>query len=156
MELIVRKSVEINAKPSKVWKAMTDPKVTKQWVMGLEVSSDWKPGSSIIWKGVTNGREIIHKGYILKIEPRKLLQISDFGLELGLEDIESNYTRITYELSASSDRTTLAIIEDRFNGNKKRYKDAEGFWDQVLQGIKAIVELIRKLTGNANEYVVLR
>ena len=136
----MRKSVEINATPAEVWKAMTDPEITKRWVMGLEVSSDWKAGSPIIWRGISNGREIIHKGQVLKIEPRRFLQISDFGLETGLEDLDVNYTRITYELSVKSERTVLTVTEDRFNGDENRYKDAESFWGKVLPGIKAIVE----------------
>ena len=140
MKLVVRKSVEINATPAEVWKAMTDPEITKRWVMGLEVSSDWKAGSPIIWRGISNGREIIHKGQVLKIEPGRFLQISDFGLETGLEDLDVNYTRITYELSVKSERTVLTVTEDRFNGDENRYKDAESFWSKVLPGIKAIVE----------------
>lgn len=140
MKLVVRKSVEINATPAAVWKAMTDPEITKRWVMGLEVSSDWKAGSPIIWRGISNGREIIHKGQVLKIEPERFLQISDFGLETGLEDLDVNYTRITYELSVKSERTVLTVTEDRFNGDENRYKDAESFWGKVLPGIRAIVE----------------
>jgi uncharacterized protein YndB with AHSA1/START domain len=144
MNLVVHRSVEINATPAEVWKAMTDPNITKLWIMGLEVSSDWKVNSSVMWEGVSNGKEIIHKGYVLKIEPKRFLQISDFGLETGLEDIEANYTRITYELSMKSNRTVLTVTEDKFNGDENRYKDAESFWDRVLLGIKVIVEQYSK------------
>jgi uncharacterized protein YndB with AHSA1/START domain len=140
MNLVLRRVVEINATPAKVWTTITDPKITKHWAMGLEVSSEWKAGSPIIWKGMSDGKVIIHKGQVLDIELKRLLQISDFGLEMGLEDKETNYTRITYELSPKSERTVLTVTEDRFNGNKERYKDAESFWDKVLLWIKAIAE----------------
>ena len=140
MTLVVRRVVKLNATPSEVWTAMTDPKLTKHWVMGLEVKSDWKSGSSIIWKGISDGKEIIHKGQVLRIEPKKILQISDLGLETGLEDIDDNYTRITYELSEKSEGTLLTVTEDRFNGDKERFKDAKSFWTKVLPGLKAIVE----------------
>ena len=140
MNLVLRRVVEINATPAKVWTTITDPKITKHWAMGLEVSSEWKAGSPIIWKGMSDGKEIIHKGQVLDIELKRLLQISDFGLEMGLEDKETNYTRITYELSPKSERTVLTVTEDRFNGNKERYRDAESFWDKVLLWIKTIAE----------------
>ena len=140
MKLVVHRSVELNATPAEVRTSMTDPKITKYWVMGLEVESDRKSGSPIIWKGISDGKEIIHKWQVLRIEPKKLLQISDLGLESGLDDIEANYTRITYELSVKSERTVLTVTEDRFNGDNKRYKDAENFWDKVLLGLNAIVE----------------
>jgi uncharacterized protein YndB with AHSA1/START domain len=140
MTLVVRRVVEFNATPSEVWTAMTDPKITKHWVMGLEVKADWNSGSSIIWKGIFDWKEIILKGQVLRIEPKKILQISDLGLETGLDDIDANYTRITYELSGKSERTVLTVTEDRFKGDKERYKDAERFWAKVLPGLKAIVE----------------
>lgn len=87
--------------------------------MGLEVKFDWNSGSSIIWKGISDWKKIILKGQVMRIEPKKILQISDLGLETGLDDIDANYTRITYELSEKSERTVLTVTEDRFNGEKR-------------------------------------
>ena len=77
---------------------------------------------------------------MLRIEPKKILQISDRGLETGFELIDDNCTRITHELSEKSEGTVLNVTEDRFNGDKERFKDAKSFWTKVLPGLKAIVE----------------
>ncbi len=77
---------------------------------------------------------------MLRIEPKKILQISDRGLETGFELIDDNCTRITHELSEKSEGTVLNVTEDRFNGDKGRFKGAESFWPKVLPGLKSIVE----------------
>ena len=44
----------IHASISNVWNALVDPALIKQYMFGASVSSDWKEGSPIVWKG--NGR----------------------------------------------------------------------------------------------------
>lgn len=58
----------INASSSRVWEALTDPKLIKQYLFGTEVSTDWKVGSPITYRGVWNGREYEDKGRIIKAE----------------------------------------------------------------------------------------
>ncbi|QRF75428.1 hypothetical protein Thermo_00928 [Thermoplasmatales archaeon] len=108
--------------------------------MGLEVSSEWVAGGTITWKGFKDGNEIIHKGTIKSVEVLKTLQFTDFGMELGLYDTPENYTRITYNLSFNGSETMLSVVEDHINGNEKRYKDAEAFWEAVLSELKRTVE----------------
>jgi uncharacterized protein YndB with AHSA1/START domain len=49
--LTANASVSVDATPSKVWKALTNPKLIKQYMFGTEVNSDWKEGNPITWKG---------------------------------------------------------------------------------------------------------
>ena len=50
-ELIVKKSIKINSSASKVWQVLTNPELTKQYMFGCEIISDWKVGSPVIWRG---------------------------------------------------------------------------------------------------------
>lgn len=50
-DLYVRKIIKINADKSKVWDALTNPKVIKQYLFGTKTILDWKVGSKIIFKG---------------------------------------------------------------------------------------------------------
>ncbi|OWP56755.1 MAG: hypothetical protein B2I17_03965 [Thermoplasmatales archaeon B_DKE] len=140
MKSTLKKGVTIKKRPEAVWKALTDPAMTKRWIMGLEVSSEWVAGGPITRKGFKDGNEIIHKGTIRSAEVLKTLQFTDFGMELGLYDTPENYTRITYNLSFNGSGTMLSVVEDHFNGNEKRYKDAEAFWEAVLSELKRTVE----------------
>ena len=138
-ELIVKKIIEINAERSKVWDAITNSELTKKYMYNNEVVSDWQKGSSILWRDANNKTEHV-KGIIKEIEPRKYLQTLDLSIDSGLPDIESNYSRVTYELKKENGKTLLSLTEDRFNGDEKRYKDAENFWNIILPKMKDLLE----------------
>ena len=55
-KLSVKVSRDINAPVSKVWQALTDPALIKQYLFGTETKSDWKKGSSITYTGVWEGK----------------------------------------------------------------------------------------------------
>ena len=70
--IISETSVTIDAMPAEVWKAITTPETIKKYLMGTTVTSDWKEGSPITYKGEYNGKAYEDKGVIKKIEPGKL------------------------------------------------------------------------------------
>jgi hypothetical protein len=49
------------------------PVFDKKYLMGTNVSSDWKAGSPISYEGEYNGKKYHDKGVIRKIEPEKVL-----------------------------------------------------------------------------------
>jgi uncharacterized protein YndB with AHSA1/START domain len=48
---IAKASIAINAPIGEVWKALVNPEVIRQYMLGTNVISDWKEGSQIVWKG---------------------------------------------------------------------------------------------------------
>ena len=143
-ELVVKKTVKLNAETSNVWEALTNPALTQKYMFGCEVISDWKVGSPIIWKGFSEGKEIVFvKGKIVNIVPGKLLQFTAFDPNSGLEDVPPNYTTVTYELSPESEQTVLSVTQGDFGGvanGEKRYDDTVGGWDSALNGLKKLLE----------------
>ena len=57
------KSISINAPAAKVWQALTDPTIVKQYFFGTNVRSDWKKGGKIIWEGEWEGEGSYLPGY---------------------------------------------------------------------------------------------
>lgn len=115
--------------------------MTKKFVFGCEVICDWKEGSTIVYKEISDGKEIEHvKGVILNIEPGRLLQHTAFGPQSGLEDIESNYTQITYELFSKNGITIINLTQENFGGDEKRYNDSDQGWDYMFSGLKELLE----------------
>src|SRR5437870_4697257 len=105
-ELIFKKSITINAPPSDVWEALTNPVLTKKYMFNCEAISDWKEGSSLIWKGAEDGK-IYVKGKIEKIIPQKLFRYTVISPER--EDKPENYTTVTYELTQENGSTRLDV-----------------------------------------------
>lgn len=138
-QFIAKASVTINATSAKVWEALTNPEIIKQYMFGSEVVSDWKPGSSIIWKGVWKDKPYEDKGQILKIEPGKLLQVTHFSPLSGVPDIPENYHALTYELSGNGEQTELTLSQDN-NANEEEMKHSQMMWDGMLSDLKTLLE----------------
>lgn len=146
--LIVKNSIVIHANASKVWNALVNPKQTKKYMFGCEALSDWKKGSELLWKGIYDNKEMIFvKGFILDIQPEKLLAYSTIDPNAIMEDIPDNYLTVTYYLAEESNtKTILTVTQGDYSkvaDGEKRYKEAfnngEG-WNPILSEIKKLVE----------------
>ena len=84
--LIARASIKINASLDKVWDALVNPQVIKQYMFGTQVVSDWKEGSQIVWKGEWQGKSYEDKGVILHIKPGHTIRYGHFSPLSGLPD----------------------------------------------------------------------
>lgn len=146
-ELIVRNSITINAEAAKIWDILTNPEQTKKYMFGCETVSDWKLGSSLLWKGFYEGREMIFvKGYILEIVPGRLLKYSVIDPNASYPDIPENYLSVEYRLDEKNASTILTVIQDGFEeaaeGRKRfeeTYNNGEG-WSPILVQVKKIAE----------------
>ena len=135
----VLKTIEINADKSKVWDALINPEIIKQYFFGTEVVSDWEVDSEIIFQGEYQGTKYRDKGNILKIESEKILQYNYWSGFSGLEDKEENYSIVTYELNDENGKTRLSITQENF-ANEQSKEHADKNWDIVLNQMKEIIE----------------
>lgn len=132
-------SVEINVSSDKVWQAITDPAMVKEWFFGTTVESDWKAGSPIIFRGEWNGQPYEDKGVIQKIETNKLLEYTHLSSRTDQADASENYEIVQFALSEDEGKTTLTIHEDNLPSTEARDKSL-GLWKMVLEKLKKVVE----------------
>jgi len=76
--LIANASIFISATAAKVWNALTNPELIRQYMFGTNVVSDWREGSPIVWKGEWQGTTYEDKGVILKLKPKTFDSIQPF------------------------------------------------------------------------------
>ncbi len=141
--LVVNKTIHLKADSQKVWNALTKPELTKKYFFGCEIHSELHVGSTITWTGTYHGKPVEVKGEIIRIEPGKLLMYTAYSKESGLEDIPSNYTKVTERISDEDDETILTVTDENFGNTEssvQRYKKSEKGWDVVLKGLKELVE----------------
>jgi uncharacterized protein YndB with AHSA1/START domain len=142
-ELLIRKSIDVNAPVSALWKILTDAEFIPQYMFGCRAETDWKPGSPLLWKGVADGKLYVN-GYIVSVEPPRRLQYTIFDPNSSLKDVPSNYLTMTYDLKARGDKaSTLEITQGDFSAvedGQRRYQDSLGGGDTVLEGIKKLAE----------------
>ena len=148
MELLVKNNITIHAPAKKVWDVLTNPEQTKKYMFGCETVSDWKPGSTLEWKGTYEGKEMVFvKGKITDIQPENLLAYTTFDPNnTAMEDKPENYLTVTYDLKEENGVTVLKVTQGDYNkvaDGETRYKEAynngEG-WNPILVEIKKIAE----------------
>ncbi len=139
-ELIVRREIEIRSPAARVWEALTSSSYTRKYMFALDVDSDFKEGSPVIWTGDSRGIKTYRKGKVLEVEQGKFLKLSDFNPANGAADIEENYAHVCYKLKSSGSKTVLTVVTDHLNGDEARRKDSESFWDRVLPALKELLE----------------
>ena len=139
-DLEVSKSIVINADPSKVWNALTNPEIIKEYLHGTETVTDWKIGSKIIFQGEYNGQKYRDHGVILKNILNNILSYSYWSIFLGIEDKKENYSTVTYTLTQKGgNQTELRWTQNGFL-NEEAHKHSESGMDKFLGEIKAIIE----------------
>ncbi len=145
--LYVKSSISINGTVAQVWDALTNPEQTKKYMFGCETVSDWKVGSTLLWKMEYEGKELIAvKGNIVEIKPNELLAYTTIDPESEVEDIPENYLTVRYQLTREKDQTLLvvsqgdyAIVADGKRRYEEAYNEGEG-WNPILVEIKKLVE----------------
>ena len=147
---IARAKVKIYAPSKKVWDALVNSEIIRQYIFNTNAISDWKEGSSITWKGEWQGKPYEDKGVILRIEPERLLRYSHFSPLSGLPDMPENYHTITIELSGESGFTQVSLSQDN-NLTAQARDHSEKNWEMVLAGLKRVVES-NSLQELFNEY----
>lgn len=116
-------------------------------MFGCATVSDWKPGSSLEWKGEHEGKEMVFvKGTILEINPGKFLAYTTIDPHSNIDDVSENYLTVTYDLQAEDGHTVLTVTQGDYSKvaeGERRYKEAwnngEG-WNPILVQIKQLVE----------------
>jgi uncharacterized protein YndB with AHSA1/START domain len=139
MNLIAKTQTTIHASPGKVWDALTKRELVKKYMMGADVKSDWKVGSSLTYSGVYKDKPFEEKGVIRKIEPGKLLQATHFSTTSGKKDKPENYALITWELN-EKDGATVVTVSQVGIANEKGVEGGKANWAAVPTGLKQTVE----------------
>jgi len=135
----LKTAIEIMAPASKVWEALTEPAIVKQYFFGTDLTSDWEQGSPIIWEGEWNGNRYKDTGTILEIEPGIKVKYDYWSSMSGTEDIPENYIDITYELQETNGKTTLYITQEKIKTEEAK-QHSEQNWQWVFGKMKELIE----------------
>ena len=136
---IAKAAITINAPTARVWDALTQPDLVKQYLFGTQVTTDWQVGSPITYEGIWEGKAYKDKGVVLQVEPGKLLVSTFWSSLAGLPDIPENYQTLRYELAAEGGGTRLTIVQDN-NASPEDANHSAQNWSMVLDGLKKLLE----------------
>lgn len=119
---------------NKLWNALTDKELVKQYFFGTEVNTDWMKGSPIVFKGSWEGEDYEDKGEILESEKERMVKYTYLSSFSGLPDVPENYSVVTYHIKPDGNGTELIVTQEGFKDEKSQ-KDSEEGWKMVLRGL---------------------
>ena len=141
--LLIRKTIEIDAPVSTLWRVLTENEFIRQYMFGCIAESDWKPGSPLLWKGAADGVLYV-KGHVVVFEPAQRLVYTIIDPNSSIPDIPANYLTMTYDLKKRGEcACTLEITQGDFStvaDGQKRYEDSIGGGDSIMVVIKKLAE----------------
>jgi uncharacterized protein YndB with AHSA1/START domain len=126
--------------PQKVWKALLDGELTRQYWKHENVS-DWKPGSK--WQLVADDgkRTVKHVGQVLECVPDKRLVLS-WGDVADAADA-AKHSRVAIEIETVGEMVRLTVTHDELSADMQR-RITNG-WPRVLSSLKSFLETGRPL-----------
>lgn len=140
-DLVVTRSVLLNARPERVWEILTHPHASGLTVFNCNLMSDWQEGSDIHYTGTYQKQDIDFHGRVIQVIPGKTLRFTLFDPHAGNEGYPENYIHVSYTLLPRQGVTGLQVSLSNFNGNEMRAQVAAEEWDfNVLPGLKSITE----------------
>lgn len=138
--LVARASMVIDASVQEVWNALVDVDAIRQYMFGTNVTSDWKEGSPITWRGEWKGKAYEDKGVVLRAAPPRTLKYTHFSPLAGLPDKPENYHTVEIELSSEGATTTRVALSQDNNTTEEARGHSEANWRTMLEGLKAYAE----------------
>jgi uncharacterized protein YndB with AHSA1/START domain len=139
--LVAHVSMTIRAPRAKVWDALVDPEKIKQYILVSDVVSEWREGSSIVWKSEFQGKPFEILGKVLRLDPERLLEFDQSRpiFRASQAARSSDYHRVTIELSDEGEQTQLSLTEQG-NKTERELAHSEGGWRMALGNMKALLE----------------
>jgi len=143
----------VKAPPSAVWKALTTVSTLKQFFFGSDISTDYRVGSPIYFRGNWKGKPYEDKGRIQTFEPEKRLAFTHWSPLSGMEDRPENYHIVSFDLRPTDGGTEVMLIQTNQNDaepltpeNRQEYAKN---WTMVLDGLKKVVETPERVEGQS-------
>ena len=128
--------IYIKTTPERLWRAITDPGMRAKYNFGVEVHSDWAPGSRYLASVPGAGIEIT-EGENLEVDPPHRL-VQTFRALWSEEVKAAGFSRVTWEITPVGDSCRLVVAHDRLPVDAM--PALYGGWPMVLSGLKTLLE----------------
>lgn len=138
-EFTLKKEIAIKAPVSKVWNALTNHVIIKQYFFGTDFITDWRKGSPILFNFNPTVKPHVDKANIPDIEKGEFISFNYWSSSTRTLDIPENYTNFSYKLSSANGMTILTVTQDKLK-DEEDLECYENNWDWVMVSLKEILE----------------
>jgi uncharacterized protein YndB with AHSA1/START domain len=137
--------------PEKVWQAITDPDMMRQWWVDPKEGcarvnvSDWKPGSRWEHRRTTDGTVDIVGKVIENAPPSRLAYT--WARPADADD-DSKHSRVSFDIEQYGEGLVrLTVTHDDLGADTQMLQGISGGWPKVLSNLKTFLETGRALAA---------
>lgn len=128
----------VQASAEKVWQALTDGALTKQYYFGSSIEAEWKVGGKYRYVN-PDGSDLV-TGEVIEIDPPHRLVTS---FTPHFVPVEIPATQVTWLIEAEGDACKVTIIHEGVDTSTELGGQIGEGWSRILSGLKTLLE-----TGN--------
>ncbi|MGB4771697.1 MAG: SRPBCC family protein [Chitinophagaceae bacterium] len=134
----IRYNTQINAPLERVWEALTDAKIVKQYFFGTDLVTSWEVGEPIYYQGEWEGKPYQDKGIVLEYDHQKRLAYSYLSSWSGKEDLPENHLWVCYEVEPTETGTELTIYQSNYSEDQAKHSEEN--WASLINEMRKMVE----------------
>jgi uncharacterized protein YndB with AHSA1/START domain len=139
----------INSTPEKVWNALTDPEMTKQYWVRHRNASDWKPGSPWQHQDYDDANVVDIVGKVIEsAPPRRLVITWAFPADAANG---AKHSRVTFQVEPFLSSVKLTVTHEELEPDSRMLQGITQGWPVVLSSLKTLLE-----TGQALPWTTTR
>lgn len=127
----------IKTTPEKLWDALTNSELIKQYWFGMHCESHWKPGSP--WRIIFANGQVADTGEITEVLPTKRLVIK-WRNEWKPEMKAEGYSFCTFEIEPSDGAVKLTVTHSMDKTGSTFIEAVSIGWPKVLSNLKSLLE----------------
>jgi uncharacterized protein YndB with AHSA1/START domain len=127
----------IRTTPKKLWSALTDAELMKQYWFGMRAQSEWKAGSP--WKLVSADGQVYDSGEVVEADAPRRLVIRWQHLKRP-ELASEGFSTCTIEIEQNGSAVKLSITHTIEREPSQFIGAVSGGWPKVVSNLKSLLE----------------
>jgi len=130
-------TIYIRTSAERLWEALTSPQFTKEYWFGMELRTDWKPGSA--WRLLFPDGRMADTGEIVEVDPPRRLVLrwrNEWMPEMKAE----GEAICTMSLEPADGAIKLTITHEMAREKSLLIDKVSGGWPRILSNLKSLLE----------------
>ena len=130
--------IYIESTPEKVWNALIDPEMTRDYWVGRRNRSDWQPGSTWRHEQYDDASKFDVVGNVLASDPPRKLVLT-WAAPAEAAD-PSKVSRVTFDLEVFKGAVRLTVTHEDLEPDSRMLRGITAGWPIVLSSLKTMLE----------------
>ncbi|MFN3323205.1 MAG: SRPBCC family protein [Bryobacteraceae bacterium] len=140
----------IDSTPEKVFDALTNDEMTKQYWGRSRNVSDWKPGSRWEHQDWENPKTVDIVGTVIECTPPNRLVVT--WADPAEAEEPGKHSRVTFEVEPMFGAVRLTVTHDELEPDSEMLKGITLGWPAILSSLKSLLETGRPLAATTRRW----